>query len=175
MSRLIFVSIVSEKGSYPSIQTGVSGSNSKLFTYLSQLMRLWYFSSSVNSFFKAHAQSSSGARCLMFGRTLHLLPYFMCANSEGSGETARMRRLAFAFAGRLCDKYHNLMSKLNFDFISETFQGGASVVVHCHCNKCMSIFPFVSRVIRFVLYTLVPKAVLVLAFFYFVLCLTSVK
>ena len=36
----------------------------------------------------------------------------MCANSEGSGETARMRRLAWAFAGRLCDKYHNLMSWL---------------------------------------------------------------
>ena len=28
------------------------------------------------------------ARCLIFGRTLRLLPYFMCANSEGSGETA---------------------------------------------------------------------------------------
>ena len=34
----------------------------------------------------------------------------MCANSEGSGETARMRRLGRAFAGRLCDKYHNLMT-----------------------------------------------------------------
>ena len=38
----------------------------------------------------------------------------MCANSEGSGETARMRRLAWAFAGRLCDKYHNLMSMLGY-------------------------------------------------------------
>ena len=36
----------------------------------------------------------------------------MCANSEGSGETARMRRLAWAFAGRLYDKYHNLTGKL---------------------------------------------------------------
>ena len=60
----------------------------------------------------AHAQPSSGARSLIFGRTLRLLPYFMCANSKGSGETARMRRLAWAFAGRLCDKYHNLMSWL---------------------------------------------------------------
>ena len=47
-----------------------------------------------------------------FGRTLLLLLYFMCANSEGSGETAQMRRLAWAFAGRLCDKYHNPMSWL---------------------------------------------------------------
>ena len=30
----------------------------------------------------------------------------MCVNSEGSGGTARMRRLAWAFAGSLCDKYH---------------------------------------------------------------------
>ena len=37
---------------------------------------------------------SSGDRCLIFGRTLCLLPYFMCANSKGSDETARMRRLA---------------------------------------------------------------------------------
>ena len=57
---------------------------------------------------------ASGARCLIFGRTLRLLPYFMCVNSEGSGETARMRRLAWAFAGRQCDKYHNLMSWLNY-------------------------------------------------------------
>ena len=59
-------------------------------------------------------QTSSGASCLIFCRTLRLLPYFMCANSEGSGESVRMRRLASAFAGRLCDKYHNLMSWLNF-------------------------------------------------------------
>ena len=36
----------------------------------------------------------------------------MCANREGFGEMARMCRLACAFAGRLCDKYHNLMSWL---------------------------------------------------------------
>ena len=30
----------------------------------------------------------------IFGQTLLLLPYLMCANSEGSGETARMRRLS---------------------------------------------------------------------------------
>ena len=36
----------------------------------------------------------------------------MCANSKGSSETARMRRLAWPFAGRLCDKYHNLKSWL---------------------------------------------------------------
>ena len=39
-------------------------------------------------------RSHPGAICLIFGRTLRLLPCCMCANSEGSGETARMRRLA---------------------------------------------------------------------------------
>ena len=71
-------------------------------------MRLWDFSSSVN----AHVQPSSGARCLIFGRNLRLLPYVMCANSEGSGETVRMRRLAWAFAGRLWYMSQNLMSWL---------------------------------------------------------------
>ena len=53
-----------------------------------------------------HTQPSSGARCVIFGRTLRLLPYFMCMNSEASGETATMRRL--------CDKYHNPMGWLIF-------------------------------------------------------------
>ena len=78
---------------------------------------IWYFSFSVNSFFKHICAAISGARCLIFGRILRLLPYFMCANSDGSGETARMRRLAWAFTGRLCDKYHNLMSWLNFPLV----------------------------------------------------------
>ena len=38
----------------------------------------------------------------------------MCTNSEGSGETARMRRLAWAFTDRLCDKYHNVRRWLNW-------------------------------------------------------------
>ena len=56
---------------------------------------------------------------VFFCRTLRLLPYFMCANSEVSGETARMRRLAWAFAGRLCGKYHNLMSWLKWIYFGK--------------------------------------------------------
>ena len=37
----------------------------------------------------------------------------MRANSESSGGTAWMRRLAWAFAGCICDKYHNVMSWLH--------------------------------------------------------------
>ena len=36
----------------------------------------------------------------------------MCVNSEGSEETAWMRSVTWAFAGRLCDKYHNFLSWL---------------------------------------------------------------
>ena len=61
-----------------------------------------------------HAQPSSGARCLDFwsepSSTSDL--YFMCVNSVGSSKTGGMSRLAWAFAGRLHDKYHNLMSWL---------------------------------------------------------------
>ena len=77
-----------------------------LYMYLSHLMRLLCFSFSVDSFFSMHAQPSSGARCLSFGQTLRLLPYFMCANSQGSGETA------WAFPDYLCGMYNNLMSCL---------------------------------------------------------------
>ena len=38
----------------------------------------------------------------------------MSANGKGSGGTARMRRPAWAFAGRLCDKYLFLMCWLSF-------------------------------------------------------------
>ena len=92
---------------HPSLHPGIGVH----YSQMSQLMRLWYFLSSVNCS-NAHVQPSSGARCLIFGLTLHLLPYLMCVNSEGSGESVWMRRLAWAFAGRLCDKYRNLMSWL---------------------------------------------------------------
>ena len=39
----------------------------------------------------SHAQPSSGARCLIFGWVPRLLPYFMCANSEGSGTDVQTR------------------------------------------------------------------------------------
>ena len=38
----------------------------------------------------------------------------MSANSEDSGETARMHRLAWAFAGHQCDKCPNLVCWLNW-------------------------------------------------------------
>ena len=84
----------------------------------------------------ARARPSTGAKCLIFCRTLRLLPYFMCANSEGSGETARMRRLVWAFAGHLCDKYHNLMSWLNYETCTWCFR--YDVVFKCTISRTLS-------------------------------------
>ena len=50
---------------------------------------------------------------LLKGRkTLTHPSHIVWGNSQGSGETARMHRLAWAFAGRICDEYHFLMSRL---------------------------------------------------------------
>ena len=43
-----------------------------------EIMALFVYASNM------HVQPSSRARCLIFGLTFRLLPYFMCANSEGS-------------------------------------------------------------------------------------------
>ena len=76
---------------------------------MSHVMRLWFFSSPVNHSSNMHVQPSSGARYLIFGRTLRLLPYIMCEQCSLWQDCA-LRRLAWAFVGRLCDKYHNLMN-----------------------------------------------------------------
>ena len=70
-----------------------------------------------------------------FGQTLLRLPYFMFANSDCSGETARMRRLAWAFAGRLCGKCRNIMSWL----ICSLFQNDYALrKLYSFVNMCES-------------------------------------
>ena len=53
----------------------------------------------------AHAQPFRGARDLAFCLKVTLDSLLVWASSEGSGETARMHRLAWTFAARICDKY----------------------------------------------------------------------
>ena len=53
----------------------------------------------------AHAQPFRGARDLAFCLKVLLDSLLVWASSEGSGETARMRRLAWTFAARICYKY----------------------------------------------------------------------
>ena len=59
-------------------------------------------SSSIPSWqiFTAHAQPFRGARDLVFCLKVPLASLLVWASSEGSGETARMRRLAWTFAAR---------------------------------------------------------------------------
>ena len=66
-----------------------------------------FVSSSIPSWqtLTAHAQPFRGARDLAFCLKVPLDSLLLWASSEGSGETARMRRLAWTFAARIGDKY----------------------------------------------------------------------
>ena len=66
-----------------------------------------FVSSSIPSWqiLTAHAQPFRGARDLAFCLKVPLHSLLVWASSEGSGETARMRRLAWTFAARIGDKY----------------------------------------------------------------------
>ena len=69
----------------------------------------------------------------------------MCANNDGSGETARMRRLSWAFAGRLRDKYHNLMSWFiysPFNNLGETKKGKSCASKAIQRSMLESCSPF---------------------------------
>ena len=80
-----------------------------------------------------------------FCLTFRLLPYFMCANSAGSDEAARARRLAWAFACRLYDKCHNLMSWLVFILTTRKLQFiSNNIACHIRYTVCGSIIPLVS-------------------------------
>ena len=62
----------------------------------------------------AHAQPFRGARDLAFCLKVHLDSLLVWASSEGSGETARMRRLAWTFAARIGDKYQIRLTRSNY-------------------------------------------------------------
>ena len=66
-----------------------------------------FVSSSIPSWqiLTAHAQPFRGARDLAFCLQVPHDALLVWASSGGSGETARMRRLAWTFAARIGDKY----------------------------------------------------------------------
>ena len=66
-----------------------------------------FVSSSIPSWhiLTAHTQPFRGARDLAFCLKVSLDSLLVWASSGGSGETARMRRLAWTFAARIGDKY----------------------------------------------------------------------
>ena len=81
-------------------------------TYILYFIFIWapsseFVSSNIPSWqiSTAHAQPFRGARDLVFCLKVPLDSLIVWASSEGSGETARMRRLAWTFAARIGDKY----------------------------------------------------------------------
>ena len=76
-----------------------------------------FVSSSIPSWqtLTVHAQPFRGARDLAFCQKVPLDSLLVWASSEGSGETARMRRLARTFAARLGDKYQIRLTRSNFN------------------------------------------------------------
>ena len=62
----------------------------------------------------AHAQPFRGARDLAFCLKVPLDSLLVWASSEGSGETARMRRLAWTFAARIGYKYQIRLTRSSY-------------------------------------------------------------
>ena len=75
-----------------------------------------FVSSSIPSWqiLTAHAQPFRGARDLAFCLKVSLDSLLVWASSGGSGETARMRRLAWTFAARIDDKYQIRLARPNY-------------------------------------------------------------
>ena len=75
----------------------------------------------------AHVQPFRGARDLVFCLKVPLDSLLVWASSGGSGETARMRRLAWTFAARICDKYQIRLTRSILNIF---------IVVYKHCLSC---------------------------------------
>ena len=71
-----------------------------------------------------HAQSFRGVRDLAFCLKVPLDSLLVWASSEGSGETARMRRLAWTFAARIGDKYQIRFTRPIYRFVGKIFNLG---------------------------------------------------
>ena len=74
-----------------------------------------FVSSSIPSWqiLTAHAEPFRAARDLAFCLKVPLDSLLVWASSEGSGEIARMRRLAWTFAARIGNKYQIRLTRSN--------------------------------------------------------------
>ena len=90
----------------------------------------------------AHAQPFRGVRNLAFFLKDPLDSLLLWASSEGSGETARMRRLAWTFAARIGDKYQirltrSIMPKAFVKIVLTVADENGCFIVsdhYCSCN-----------------------------------------
>ena len=78
---------------------------------------------------KAHAAITRGGNDLNFYLSLHFNPYFVYASCNGSGESAHMCRLTWAFATCWWDKYRNLLHWfIHYDELAFIiFRGGSRI------------------------------------------------
>ena len=78
-----------------------------------------FVSSSIPSWqiLTAHAQSFREASDLAFCLKVPLDSLLIWASSGGSGETARMRRLAWTFASRIGDKYQTRLMRSKYFYV----------------------------------------------------------
>ena len=92
----------------------------------------------------AHAQTFSGARDLAFCLKAPLDSLLVWASSEGSGETARMRRLAWTFAARTGDKYQITLTRSKWcEYLNNRWFGGNNrISVSEVCQLFISYFVF---------------------------------
>ena len=105
-----------------------------------------FVSSSIPSWqiLTAHAQPFRGARDLAFCVKIPLDSLLVWASSEGSGETARMRRLAWTFAARIGDKYQIRLTQSIYFNLDGKFKRRQSMreshviwVFCCHTDSLM--------------------------------------
>ena len=109
-----------------------------------------FVSSSIPSWHisTAHTQPFRGARDLAFCLKVPFDSLLVWASSEGSGETARMRRLAWTFAARIDYKYQirltrpNLSQLLDSNWISLSHVVGKPVYAICEQQKRRSSCTF---------------------------------
>ena len=97
-----------------------------------------FVSSSIPSWqiLTAHAQPFRGARDLAFCLKVPLDSLLVWASSEGSGETARMRRLAWTFAARTGDKYQiRLTRSIYQELINSLWATSFYLVLHQYAQK----------------------------------------
>ena len=87
----------------------------------------------------AHAQPFRGARDLAFCLKVPLDSLLVWASSEGSGETARMRRLAWTFAARIGDKYQIRLTRSKSNQIKSNIfiVSPHSCGIHNYYSACM--------------------------------------
>ena len=109
---------------------------------LSPVKRICVFEHSAWQILTAHAQPFRGTRDLAFCLKVPLDALLIWASSEGSGETARMRRLAWTFAARIGYKYQIRLTRSNCTYILINIERVSkhSVAILGLCGNLLLVF-----------------------------------